>query len=144
MVGETPTLWSLRDDLASIAATSHHVLLFGPSGAGKELAARTVYALSKESRGPLIDRNAATFPAGLVDAELFGSARNYPNAGSPERDGLVGGPARSAPRHAPPADEQALALNASGPVRRLGAPSGRPLDEAACAAGVVTCRGSRV
>ncbi len=34
--------------------------------------------------------HAATLPAGLIDAELFGSAKNYPNAGMPERPGLVG------------------------------------------------------
>jgi DNA-binding NtrC family response regulator len=37
-----------------------------------------------------VARNAATLPAGLIDAELFGSAKNYPNAGMPERPGLVG------------------------------------------------------
>ena len=35
-------------------------------------------------------RNAATLPPGLVDAELFGNARNYPNPGAPERPGLIG------------------------------------------------------
>jgi two-component system nitrogen regulation response regulator GlnG/two-component system response regulator HydG len=37
-----------------------------------------------------VARNAATFPAGLVDAELFGHVANYPNAGMPQRPGLVG------------------------------------------------------
>jgi two-component system nitrogen regulation response regulator GlnG/two-component system response regulator HydG len=37
-----------------------------------------------------VARSAATFPEGLVDAELFGSSRNYPNAGMPEREGLIG------------------------------------------------------
>jgi DNA-binding NtrC family response regulator len=35
-------------------------------------------------------RNAATLPEGILDAELFGNVRNYPNAGTPERRGLVG------------------------------------------------------
>ena len=34
-------------------------------------------------------RNAATFPEGLVDSELFGTAKGYPNAGMPERPGLI-------------------------------------------------------
>jgi two-component system nitrogen regulation response regulator GlnG/two-component system response regulator HydG len=37
-----------------------------------------------------VARNAATFPAGLIDAELFGNAKNYPNPGTAERDGLIG------------------------------------------------------
>jgi transcriptional regulator with GAF, ATPase, and Fis domain len=39
---------------------------------------------------PLVSRNAATLPAGLVDAELFGHVRDYPNPGMPERAGLIG------------------------------------------------------
>jgi DNA-binding NtrC family response regulator len=37
-----------------------------------------------------VARNAATLPPSLVDAELFGHARNYPNPGAPERPGLIG------------------------------------------------------
>ena len=37
-----------------------------------------------------MSRNAATLPPGLVDAELFGNVKNYPNPGTPERLGLVG------------------------------------------------------
>ncbi|MFO0672518.1 MAG: sigma 54-interacting transcriptional regulator [Polyangiaceae bacterium] len=45
---------------------------------------------SPRKAAPLVARNAATFPEGLVNAELFGSAKGYPHAGSPERVGLVG------------------------------------------------------
>src|SRR5207244_827185 len=38
----------------------------------------------------LLARNAATFPEALVDAELFGNVRDYPNPGMPERPGLIG------------------------------------------------------
>jgi DNA-binding NtrC family response regulator len=36
-----------------------------------------------------VARNAATLPPGLVDAELFGNLKNYPNPGMPERPGIV-------------------------------------------------------
>jgi two-component system nitrogen regulation response regulator GlnG/two-component system response regulator HydG len=90
MVGESPALWALRDDLAFAAAARKHVLLLGESGAGKELAARAIHALSDRGHRSLAARNAATLPEGLVDAELFGTAKNYPNPGTPERSGLVG------------------------------------------------------
>jgi two-component system nitrogen regulation response regulator GlnG/two-component system response regulator HydG len=90
MVGESAAIWDLRDTLASVARTRHHVLLRGQSGAGKELAARAVHAFSERAQGALVTRNAATIPDGLIDAELFGNARNYPHAGSPERQGLIG------------------------------------------------------
>ncbi len=90
IVGESPAVWALRDDLALAARASHHVLIQGESGAGKELAARAVHGLSPRSSKVFVARNAATFPDGLVDAEIFGSARNYPNPGSPDRPGLIG------------------------------------------------------
>jgi two-component system nitrogen regulation response regulator GlnG/two-component system response regulator HydG len=90
IVGESAAAWELRDALAMAARGPHHVLLQGASGTGKELAARAFHHLSSRAKGPFVARNAATFPEGLVDAELFGSAKNYPHAGSPERPGLIG------------------------------------------------------
>jgi transcriptional regulator with AAA-type ATPase domain len=90
IVGESPAIWHLRDRLGFAARADAHVLVSGASGSGKELAARAVHLLSTRKGRPFISRNAATLPAGLVDAELFGNARNYPNAGMPERAGLIG------------------------------------------------------
>ncbi|TNE84723.1 MAG: sigma-54-dependent Fis family transcriptional regulator [Deltaproteobacteria bacterium] len=90
IVGESEAAWELRRQLAFVGPRQPHVLVVGPSGAGKELAARAIHRLSPRAEGPLVDRNAATLPEGLVDAELFGHARNYPNHGMPERRGLIG------------------------------------------------------
>jgi DNA-binding NtrC family response regulator len=90
LVGETPAAWALRDQLAFAARADGHVLVRGESGTGKELCATAIHGLSARGDQPLVARNAATFPAGLVDAELFGNARNYPNPGTAERDGLIG------------------------------------------------------
>jgi two-component system nitrogen regulation response regulator GlnG/two-component system response regulator HydG len=46
--------------------------------------------MSERGTRSITTRNAATFPESLVDAELFGTARNYPNPGMPERPGLIG------------------------------------------------------
>ncbi len=89
MVGESPAAWSLRDELAFVAARDLHVLLRGPTGTGKELAARAIHALGGVE-APLVARNAATIPAGLVDAELFGNVADYPNRGMKARPGLIG------------------------------------------------------
>jgi len=90
LVGEGPRIWALREQLAFVARRDAHVVVLGDSGVGKELAARALHGQSRRSDGPLVSRNAATLPEGLVDAELFGHARNYPNPGVPERSGLVG------------------------------------------------------
>ncbi len=90
LVGESPTAWGLRDEIAFAAKAGAHTLVLGPSGAGKELAARALHALSPRAPGPFVSRNAATLPPGLVDAELFGNVKNYPNPGMAERQGLIG------------------------------------------------------
>ena len=90
IVGESPAAWALRERLAFVAGRPGHVLVLGPSGAGKELAARAIHALSRRADGPWVARNAATLPDGLVDAELFGHVKNYPDHGMPARPGLVG------------------------------------------------------
>jgi two-component system response regulator HydG len=90
ILGEAPTIWHLREQLAFVAKASKHVLLHGESGTGKELAAHAIHRLSPRKARTFVARNAATLPASLIDAELFGNARNYPNAGMPERPGLIG------------------------------------------------------
>ncbi|MEL6349754.1 MAG: sigma 54-interacting transcriptional regulator [Myxococcota bacterium] len=88
LVGESPAAWRLRSRLALVAGVDGHVLLSGPSGSGKELAATAIHRRS--GADALVSRNATTFPEGLLDAELFGNARNYPNPGTPPRLGAVG------------------------------------------------------
>ena len=90
ILGESVATWALREELAFSAASRKHVLVHGPSGSGKELAARAIHRLSARTGGPFGSRNAATVPAGVIDAEIFGNRRDYPNPGMPERAGLVG------------------------------------------------------
>ena len=90
LVGESPVAWELRVQLGFIGGRAAHVLIRGASGTGKELAAQAIHALSPRAARPLVARNAATFPETLLDAELFGNAKNFPNVGTPERPGLIG------------------------------------------------------
>jgi hypothetical protein len=90
MVGETPAVWSLRERVSFIAGRSTHVMVMGESGTGKELVAQGIHALSPRGRQAIVSRNAATLPEGLIDAELFGNVRGYPNPGMRDRPGLIG------------------------------------------------------
>lgn len=89
IVGESPPVWQLRQAIESIGTRPGHVLILGASGTGKELIARSIHAGSN-TRGTFVARNAGTLPESLLDAELFGNAKGYPNAGMPERVGLIG------------------------------------------------------
>ena len=90
MIGESESAWRVREAIAFAASTSRHVLVLGDSGVGKELAARAVHGLSARRDRAFIARNAATMPEALLDAELFGNVKNYPNPGMADRPGLIG------------------------------------------------------
>src|SRR3974377_2082435 len=59
LVGHSPAINALRQTVEKVAPTNSRVLIVGPSGAGKELAARTIHALSSRSQGPFVVINAA-------------------------------------------------------------------------------------
>lgn len=59
IVGESSVIWALRTELAFLGSRPEHVLVHGPSGAGKELAVRAIHAQSARSRRELVARNAA-------------------------------------------------------------------------------------
>lgn len=90
IVGESAAAWALRASVAFFAKRDAHVLITGPSGTGKELVAQAIHRLSSRGKKALVSRNAATLPSGIIDAELFGNLANYPNAGMPERLGVIG------------------------------------------------------
>ncbi|MFZ6180463.1 sigma-54-dependent transcriptional regulator [Nannocystis pusilla] len=95
LVGESPAAWLLRQQILFLAQRDGHVLVEGPSGAGKELVVRAIHGASNRGARPLIARNAATIPEPLIDAELFGNLKDYPSAGTPDRSGLFGDADRS-------------------------------------------------
>jgi hypothetical protein len=90
LAGESAAVAQLRAQIADAADAQGHVLVLGETGTGKELVARALHAASRRHHRPLISRSAPTLPEGLLDAELFGHARNYPQHGMPMRRGLVG------------------------------------------------------
>jgi hypothetical protein len=132
IVGESPGAWSMRETLAFTAQGDVHSLIVGASGTGKELAARAVHTLSERGKQPFVARNAATLPSGIIDAELFGNMRNYPNPGMPERAGLIaeadGGTLFLDEIGELPSELQAhllRVLDAGGEYQRLGEPRSR-------------------
>jgi hypothetical protein len=88
IVGESTAAWELRRQLAFVAPRDEHVLVHGPSGTGKELIVRAIH--ERSGRRPLVARNATTIPESLLDAELYGNLKDYPNPGTPDRVGMLG------------------------------------------------------
>jgi DNA-binding NtrC family response regulator len=72
MVGGSPAMQQLLDEIRKVAPTSGRVLITGESGTGKELVARAVHRLSKRAEEPFIKVNCAAIPSELIESELFG------------------------------------------------------------------------
>ncbi|MHC4971813.1 MAG: sigma 54-interacting transcriptional regulator [Planctomycetota bacterium] len=72
MIGASPAMKALREEIAQIAPTAATTLILGETGSGKELVARALHALSPRARGPFVAINCAAFVENLLEAELFG------------------------------------------------------------------------
>ena len=72
LVGRSPAVNQLRHVIEKVAPTNSRILIVGPSGAGKELAARTIHAHSSRADGPFVVINAAAITPERMEEELFG------------------------------------------------------------------------
>ena len=72
LVGKSPSINQLRGTVEKISPTNSRILIVGPAGAGKELAARAVHGHSARANGPFIVINAAAMMPERMEIELFG------------------------------------------------------------------------
>jgi two-component system nitrogen regulation response regulator NtrX len=72
LVGHSPAINQLRQTIDKVAPTNSRVLIVGPPGAGKELAARAIHAQSARTEGPFVVINAAAMTPERMEIELFG------------------------------------------------------------------------
>jgi two-component system, NtrC family, nitrogen regulation response regulator NtrX len=75
LLGESVPMKALRQLIALTAPTGGRVLIYGESGAGKELVARTLHAQSLRAHMPFVEVNCAAIPEELIESELFGHVK---------------------------------------------------------------------
>jgi DNA-binding NtrC family response regulator len=75
LIGTTPVMLQLYEDVAAVADTSATVLLEGPTGTGKELLAHAIHYRSRRAQGAFVRVNCAAIPETLLESELFGHER---------------------------------------------------------------------
>src|SRR5210317_519904 len=73
LVGNSAVVRTIRQSIEKIAPTASRVLINGPSGSGKELAARTIHSQSDRRQERFVVANCARLSTERVDAELFGA-----------------------------------------------------------------------
>ena len=72
IVGDSPLLKQVLDQVATVASSEATILVLGETGTGKELIAQAVHRMSRRKDGPFIKVNCAAIPTGLLESELFG------------------------------------------------------------------------
>jgi two-component system, NtrC family, nitrogen regulation response regulator NtrX len=66
------TMGRVMARIERVAASESRVCIYGETGTGKELVARTLHEKSPRSNGPFVTLNCAAVPAELIESELFG------------------------------------------------------------------------
>ena len=87
VLGESPALLRLLDEVGQVAGTDSTVLIQGETGTGKELIARAIHGRSQRRERPLIKLNCAALPRELVESELFGHEKGAFTGATQQRRG---------------------------------------------------------
>ncbi|MBH64649.1 MAG: sigma-54-dependent Fis family transcriptional regulator [Alphaproteobacteria bacterium] len=72
LIGDSSEIEGLRAAIDKVAPTGARALITGPSGSGKEVAARLLHERSNRANGPFVVLNAASMSPERVEVELFG------------------------------------------------------------------------
>ncbi len=72
IIGKSPQIITLKEDISKAAVSRSRVFIFGESGTGKELVARALHEASDRNNKNFVEVNCAAIPHELIESELFG------------------------------------------------------------------------
>jgi len=75
IVGRSPCILKLKDELDIVSASDLTVLIQGETGVGKELVARYIQQRSARASGPFVHVNCGALPENIAESELFGHVK---------------------------------------------------------------------
>ena len=75
LIGESMVMQKLKEELVIVANSEFNILIYGETGVGKELVARTLHHKSPRQHGPMVYVNCAALPDNLIESELFGHVK---------------------------------------------------------------------
>ncbi len=89
LLGTSNAINQLRNAIERVAPTGSRVLISGPAGVGKEVAARMIHARSRRAGEPFVALNCATLNPGRFEEELFGVEAPTDGGASGRRAGVL-------------------------------------------------------
>lgn len=89
IIGRSPAMSGIFNDIRKIADTSINVLVSGASGTGKELIARSIHANSRRASRAFVALNCGALPEHLVESEIFGYERGAFTGAARPKPGLL-------------------------------------------------------
>lgn len=89
LLGTSSQITQLRTAVERVAPTGSRVLISGPAGAGKEVAARMIHARSRRASEPFVALNCATLNPARFEEELFGIESGADPQAPPRRAGVL-------------------------------------------------------
>lgn len=72
LVGRTPPIQRLKAQVTAFATTDADVLIFGETGTGKELVARSLHDFGPRAKNRFVPINCGALPETVIESELFG------------------------------------------------------------------------
>ena len=89
LTGSSHVIAQLRAQVEKVAPTGSRVMIQGPAGSGKEVAARMIHARSRRADGPFVALNCAILNPARFEEELFGVEAGPDPQGQPRRAGVL-------------------------------------------------------
>ncbi|TRX56456.1 nitric oxide reductase transcriptional regulator NorR [Thalassomonas sp. M1454] len=87
IIGQSPSITKLKNEIKIVAPSDFNILIYGETGVGKELVARTLHQYSNRSNAPLVYVNCAALPENLIESELFGHVKGAFTGAEKDRAG---------------------------------------------------------
>jgi transcriptional regulator with GAF, ATPase, and Fis domain len=87
IIGESPALKAALLEISRVAPTRFPVLILGPTGTGKELAAHAIHRMSPRAEGPFEVVDCGSIPRELIESELFGHVKGAFTGATRDRRG---------------------------------------------------------